>query len=128
MPAKTTHIIPIGDGWVVKKERDHVSARKQGSGLAMKDRAGRGRATSVRSKRVAAGVYSTQRQAIEAARRIVQRSAASQIVVHTRNGSIRWLDVRGLPVVQTSPVKSSLGTNAIKRAVSAVIRERLERD
>ena len=127
MPAQTTHIIPIGDGWVVKKERADVSVRKQGSGLAMKNHAGRGRGLSVRTKRVA-GVYSTQRQAIEAARRLVQRSAASQIVLHTRAGSLRWLDVRGLPLIQTSPVKSKLGTEAIKRAVSAVIRERLERD
>ena len=70
-------------------------------------------------------VYSTQKQAIEAAREIGQRSSAAQVVVHGPDGSIRWREVHGLPEVQTAPRKSDLGTKAIEKAVSTVIRERL---
>lgn len=54
-----------------------------------------------------------------------QRSSAAQIVLHGRDGSIRWREVRGLPEVQTPPLKSDPGTKAIERAVFAVVRERL---
>lgn len=99
MPARTTHIIPKDDGWVFMKEGG--------------------------PKRYS-GVYPTQKQAIEAAREFVQRSPAGEIVVHGRDGSIRWREVHGLPVVQKSRLKSDLGTENIRRAVSEVIRERLE--
>ena len=105
MTTKTTHVVPSDDGWAVMRE-------------------GRHRASSIRQN----GVYSTQKQALKAARDILQRSAAGQIVVHGRNGSMRWRDVHGLPAVQKPPRKSDLGTEAIKRAVSAVIRQRLEVD
>ena len=98
MPAKTAHIIPQNDGWVVRKE--DVAAPRT--------------------------VYATQKEAIGAAAKMVKRTAAGQIVIHERNGSMRWRDSHGLPVVQRTRRKSSLGTDAIKRAVSAVIRERLE--
>jgi hypothetical protein len=52
--------------------------------------------------------------------------AEGQIVVHGRDGSFRLVEAHGLRAVQKSPLKSHLGTKAIKRAVSAVIRERLE--
>ena len=98
MPAKTTHIIPSIGGWAVRKE-----------GSAKRD----------------TNVYSTQKEAIDAARRMTQRLLSSQIVVHSRNGSMRALDVRGLPIIQRSHLKSDLGRKAIERAVSTVIRERL---
>ena len=101
MPAKTTHVIPKNGGWTVKKE-----------GFANR------RAT----------LYSTQKEAIQAARDIVQRTSAGQIVIHLLDGSIRTQDIHGLPEVQQPPRKSNLGSKAIERAVSAVIRERLSGD
>ena len=101
MCAKTAHVIPKNGGWAVRKE---------GS-------ANRG-----------AGVYSTQKEAIEAAREIVQRTSAGQVVIHHRDGSIRTRDIHGLPDVQQPPRKSNLGSKAIERAVSTVIRERLSGD
>ena len=118
MPAKTTHIIPSDDGWIVKKEHANVFVEKSGHQWAVK------RPSAIR----ASAVYTTQKQAIDAARKMVLRSPAGQIVIHGRNGSIRWRDLHGLPVVQRPPRKSDLGTKAIEKAVSTVIRERLERD
>jgi hypothetical protein len=106
MPTKTIHIVPMGGGWALKKEGDDAFVLK-------------------RDAKNEDTLYSTQKQAIEAAREIGQRSSAGQIVVHSRDGSIRWRDVRGLPEIQTPPRKSDLGTKAIERAVAAVIRERL---
>jgi len=101
MPTLTTHIIPTDGGWTIRKE-----------GVV----------------RRSPGVYSTLNQALEVARRTVQRSRAGQIVVHLRDGSMRRHDVHGLPPLPASPYKSDIGTRAIKRAVSAVIRERLMRE
>jgi hypothetical protein len=101
MPSKTTHIIPKDSGWAVKKE----GAAKRNS-----------------------GVYATQKEAIELARGMTKKTSAGQIVVHGRDGSMRFLDVHGLPAVQTPRRKSDLGTKAIKKAVSAVIRERLSKE
>src|SRR5690349_4351666 len=97
MRSKTTHVIPKNGHWVVTKD-------------------GSGERT--------AGVYSTQKEAIETAHELLNRKAG-QIVIHGRDGSIRLKDVHSLPPVPKSPVKSSLGTKAIKDAVYAVIRERL---
>ncbi len=104
--AKTVHIFPRKAGWVVRSDR----------WATMKGQTGR-----------LLGVYSTQKAAVDAARQIVRRAPAGQIVVHSRNGSMRSRDVHGLPVLQTSPQKSKLGTKAIERAVSLVLRERLDR-
>jgi len=101
MRAKTTHVIPQNGGWAVKKE-DSAN-----------------RTTSV---------YPTQREAIEAAREIVQRTSAGQVVIHHRDGSMRTRYIHGLPKVQRPPRKSKLGSKAIERAVSTVIRERLSGD
>jgi hypothetical protein len=128
MPARTTHIIPKGDGWIVKRERDNVIVEKKPNLKATK---------KSRTER-AIKVFPTQAAAIERAKELVGRgepdvqrerqSLAGQIVVHGRNGSIRWHEIHGLPMVQTPPRKSELGTKAIKKAVSTVIRERLERE
>lgn len=101
MPALTTHIIPTGDGWSIRKE-----------GVAMRS----------------SSVYPTLNRALDVARGRVQRSRAGQIVVHLRDGSMRRHNVHGLPAMPASPHRSDLGTRAIKRAVSAVIRERLARE
>ena len=118
MPAKTTHIIPSDEGWVVKRERPGVFVEKRIGQWSV----------SKRGTQRTSAVFPTQKEAIDAARRIVQRSSAGQIVVHRRDGSIRWRDVHGLPAVQRPPRKSGLGTKAIEKAVSTVIRERLEKE
>jgi hypothetical protein len=143
MATKTTHVIPSDDGWVIKKERTPVFVAKKGNQLVVKGRSAE-RASAVRSTGAKAigqfraltgrgkvhvhGVFPTQQEAIDAARKIVQHSSAGQIVVHGRDGSMRWQDVHGLPLVQTPPRKSAIGTKAIEKAVSTVIRERLERE
>jgi hypothetical protein len=99
MSLKTTHIFPVDDGWVVK--------RPQANRRAV--------------------TYATQKEAVDAAREFVLRAPAGQIVVHSKNGSVRSQDLHGMPVIQRSPVRSKLGTKAIERAVSAVVRRRLER-
>ena len=101
MPAKTTHVIPKNGGWAVRKEG---SANRRTS------------------------LYSTQKEAIQAARDIVRRTSAGQIVIHRLDGSIRTRDIHGLPEVQQPPRKSELGSKAIERADSTVIRERLSGD
>jgi Uncharacterized protein conserved in bacteria (DUF2188) len=101
MSAKTTHVIPKNGGWVVKKEG---SANRRSS------------------------LYRTQKEAIQAARDIVQGTSSGQIVIHRLDGSMRTQDIHGLPELQRPPRKSKLGTRAIERAVSAVIRERLSGD
>jgi hypothetical protein len=98
MSAKTTHVFPVNGGWAVRKE-----------GSAKRTR----------------GVYTTQRKAIAVARDMALRASAGQVVIHGRDGSMRSKYLHGMPVVQTPPRKSDLGTKAIERAVSAVIRERL---
>jgi hypothetical protein len=97
---RTTHVVPRNGEWAVKKE---------------------GSARSV-------GLYETQAKAIEAARNIVQRSSAGQVVVHGVNGSIRIQESHGLPCIQSPPKKSKLGKKIIERAVSTVLRERLSDD
>ncbi len=104
----TTHIFGTDRGWVVVRDRLAVDKKPHD---------GSGPATAM--------VYATQKEAVEAARKIVEKEPAAQIVVHSRNGSMRRPYIHGLPAVQRSPVKSDLGTRAIKRAVSTALRERL---
>ena len=98
MAAKTTHVVPKNGGWAVRKEGSAKS-------------------------RVA--MYPTQKEAVDAAREIVRRASAGQVVVHGIDGSMRTRESHGLPVVQNPPRKSKLGSKAIEKAVSTVIRERL---
>jgi hypothetical protein len=93
----TIHVFPSERGWVVK-----------GAG-------------SVK----AGAFFSTQKEALFHARTIVRKRASGQIVVHGKNGRIAVSEVRGLPKIQESPVKSSLGTKNIERAVSKLVLERL---
>lgn len=98
MPSKTTHVFPVDGGWAVKRPQANRRAVR----------------------------YPTQREAVNAARETVLRAPAGQIVVHSKNGSARSQDAHGMPVIQRARVRSKLGTKAIERAVSAVIRKRLE--
>lgn len=96
------HVVPRIDGWAVRTE-------------------GRSRATSV---------HSSQREAIEAARELAKQ-AATQLVIHGRDGRIRDRDSYApdpLPPKQPRKVlypSSSPTTNreAIRRAVSEAVRE-----
>ena len=98
MAAKTTHVVPKNGRWAVKKEG------------------------SAKSR---VGVYSTQKEAIDAAREIVRRTSAGQVVIHGIDGSNRTRESHGLPVIQNPPRKSKLGSKATEKAVSTVICERL---
>jgi hypothetical protein len=124
-------VVKQGDEWAVKKphsERASAVLPTQAAAIERaRDLAGSGEIhVQGRASKRFFSVYPTQKEAIDAAREIVRQSRAGQIVIHGRDGSIRWRDVRGLPIVQTPPLKSDLGTKAIERAVSTVIRERLE--
>ncbi|MFN0103184.1 MAG: DUF2188 domain-containing protein [Bryobacteraceae bacterium] len=99
MLAKSTHIIPTDGGWVIRRE---------GASPGWGD-----------------GLYSLQREAVAAARLLTRRESVGQIVIHGRNGSMRITDVRGIRPVRSRRRKSSLGRTAIKKAISAVLRERL---
>ena len=96
------HVVPRNDGWAVRTE-------------------GRSRATSV---------HPSQREAIEAARKLAKQHAA-QLVIHGRDGRIRNRDSYGndpFPPKQPRKVlypSSSPNTDreAIRKAVSEAVRE-----
>lgn len=121
-------VVKQGDEWAVKKpnaERASAILPTQAEAIERaKELTGGGEIHGRHRDRD--GIYSTQKEAIDAARDMVQHSSSGQIVVHGRDGLMHWRDVHGLPVVQKPPRKSDLGTKAIKKAVSTVIRERLE--
>ncbi|MBL8292822.1 MAG: DUF2188 domain-containing protein [Bryobacterales bacterium] len=96
--AKTMHVVPNNGGWAVMREGSAASTVR---------------------------VYATQKEAVRAAREIVRRTVAGQVVIHGADGSMRTRDRHGLPMVQPPPRKSTLGSKAIAQAVSTVIRERL---
>src|ERR1017187_388031 len=95
--AKTVHVVPSGRGWAVKGER----TSKTGA------------------------FFPTQKDAVASARFIVKKSASGQIVIHGKDGRIAASYVHGLPKIQKSPVKSSLGSKNIQRAVSQLALQRL---
>ena len=70
-------------------------------------------------------LYSTQKEAIEAGRRMVRKAALGQLVVLRSTGTYRTFDRHGLPIRQRSRLKSTLGRKAIQGAVHAAILERL---
>ena len=95
--AKTVHVFPSGEGWAVKGP---------GSGKT-------------------GGFFLTQKDAVVSARFIVKKSASGQVVIHGTGGRIAASYVKGLPKIQKSPVKSSLGSKNIEKAVSKLALERL---
>ena len=101
MRAKTTHVLPENGGWAIKRQGSPTSRT--------------------------IGVYPTQKEAILAARALVRRGYRGEVVIHHRSGSTTSKEFY-LPAIQRSAVKSSLGRRAIKKAVYAVIRERLARE
>jgi hypothetical protein len=94
---KTFHIYPSDGGWVVQKEGKSPEA------------------------------FPTQRQAIEAARRIVRNNTAGQLVIHGRDGRIREHETYGMTRIQDPPKKSRLAER-IRQAVGKVALERMQSD
>lgn len=90
---KTVYVIYKGDGWTV--------ARDGGK---------------------AAGIFSTQREAIRHAREIVLEEQSGQLVVYGRDGRVRERNTYGMPAIQDPPGKISL---RIERAVDKITREQL---
>ena len=94
---KTVHVIPSGKGRTV---------RRPGGGNT-------------------GAFFATQKDAVAEARLIVRSSGSGQLVIHGRNGLLGASEVHGLPKIQKSTVKSSLGSKNIQRAVSKIVQERL---
>lgn len=70
--------------------------------------------------------FLTQAAAVKMARRIAKGQSEAQVVMHESNGQITTKAVHGLPPVQSPPKKSALGTKRIAKAISNVVRQRLE--
>lgn len=92
-----THILRASGGWTVKTDRRPAPAPH---------------------------VFRTQKSAIEAARRMMKRNSVHELVVHGRDGTIRRKDTFVLPAVQEPPIKGSLDTRVIEKAVEKVLRHR----
>ncbi|MCC6589974.1 MAG: DUF2188 domain-containing protein [Bryobacterales bacterium] len=93
--SKTVHVIPHDGGWVVKREG------------------------------VVGTVHPTKREAVERARTVLKRSASGQIVIHKPDGRVAEYFTYGMPRVQVSPKRGSLGTSNIEKAVNKLLLERL---
>jgi hypothetical protein len=96
MSSKTTHVIPVDDGWLV---------RKSGNGAGV--------------------LFPTQKEATDRAIRISKAGQAGEVVVFSRTGLFRVAESHGLLQIQRSRLKSKLGRNAIRRAVGKVVLARL---
>jgi hypothetical protein len=70
-------------------------------------------------------VFRTQKEAVDFATNLVRNEAAAQVVVHGASGSMRRPYLYGLPTIQRSRVRSSLGRKAIQQAVSSVLRKQM---
>jgi hypothetical protein len=93
--AKTVHVIPTQDGWVVAREGK----------------------TPI--------VFPTKKAAVAQARTLAKKGASGQFIVHGVDGGIAARGSYGLPRTQQLPYKSNLGTKNIEKAVLKVVRERL---
>ena len=97
MAAKTVHVYRSDGAWTVKKEG------KSGKS------------------------FSTQRKAVEAAKKSVRKERAGQFVVHGRNGQIREYGTYRMTRIQDPPKKSRMA-GRIGRAVGKVVLERVQSD
>jgi len=68
--------------------------------------------------------FSTQRKAVDAARKSLKGVRVGQLVVHGRDGRIRKCVTRGMPRVQDPPRKSRLA-GPIGRAVAKIVLARV---
>jgi hypothetical protein len=97
MAAKTFHVYRSGEAWTVKK---------------------RGKL---------AKTFSTQQQAVAAAKRSIKKEGSGQLVVHGTNGQIRHYETYRMIRIQEHPKKSPIAAQ-ISRAVSKVVLERVRSD
>jgi hypothetical protein len=98
MEVMTVHVVPTEKGWSVRSESGaHTDA-----------------------------VFSNQKEALHSAREVVRNLPSGQVAVHGKNGRITTYQVHGLPRIQRPPVKSSLGSRNIEKAVSDLVLERLK--
>lgn len=68
-------------------------------------------------------VFTTQREAIENARRLA--SAAGQIVIHKADGEIRDVVFYKLPKIQSPPTSGRFKAKRIEKAVTSVVLDRV---
>ncbi len=71
--------------------------------------------------------FSTQREAVAAARKSVKNAGSGQILVHGRNGNLRLYESYRMPPIQEPRKKSPIAAQ-ISRAVNKVILERVKSD
>ena len=95
MAAKTIHVYPSEGTWAVKRE---------------------GRS---------ARTFSTQREAVDAARKSFENERAGQFVVYGKSGQIREYEVHGMIRIQDPPKKSRMA-GRIGQAVGKVVLERVQ--
>src|SRR5262245_17457721 len=91
---RTFHVYPSHKGWAVQKE----------------------------GKR--AEVFPTRREAVKAAREILQEKAVGQLVIHGRDGRILEHKAYGMTRIQDPPKRSRLAAR-IGRAVGRVVLKRV---
>lgn len=97
MAAKTVHVYPSQGTWAVKREG------KSGK------------------------LYTTQREAMDAARESVKSTNSGQIVVHGKDGQITQRKAYKMPPIQDPP-KESTRASEIARAVGKVTLKRVQSD
>jgi uncharacterized protein DUF2188 len=97
MAAKTVHVYPSDGTWAVKQEGK------------------------------SAKTFSTQQEAVHAAKKIVKGRKAAQLVVHGKNGQILEHEAHGMIRIQDPPKKSRIAER-IERAVAKVALERVQSD
>ena len=97
MAAKTVHVHPSQGTWQVKRE-----------GTSGK-------------------IYSTQREAVDAARKSVKSASAGQFIVHGKDGQIKEHEAYKMTPVQDPPKKSSRA-DEIARAVGKVALKHVQSD
>jgi len=94
---KTIHVVPSGKGWTVRRQGNSKTGP----------------------------LYATQRDALAEARSLLRKSDSGQVVIHGRGGRLIAAGVHGLPKIQKPPVKSSLGSKNIQRAISQIVLDRI---
>jgi hypothetical protein len=95
MVAKTVHVYRFDGAWTVKKVGKSAKS------------------------------FSTQREAVDAAKKSVKKERAGQFVVHGRNGQIREYGTYRMTRIQDPPKKSRIA-GRIGRAVGKMALERVQ--
>lgn len=71
--------------------------------------------------------FSTQQEAVTAAREKIKKDGSGQLVVHGRDGEIRKHETYRMTRIQNHPKKSPIARE-IRRAVGKVVLERVQMD